>query len=72
MFPVRCFSCNKCIAPLHEKYMNKLASGQTPEQALNELNIVRYCCRRMFLSHVDLEERLLKVKSDNKTTISTE
>lgn len=28
--------------------------------ALNELQLKRYCCRRMVLTHVDLIEKLLK------------
>lgn len=28
--------------------------------AIDELNLQRYCCRRMILTHVDLIEKLLK------------
>jgi len=27
-------------------------------ETLNKLNITRYCCRRMFISHVDLSEKI--------------
>jgi DNA-directed RNA polymerase I, II, and III subunit RPABC5 len=29
-------------------------------QALDELGLSRYCCRRMLLTHVDLIEKLLR------------
>ena len=33
--------------------------GHAPSDALNELQLKRYCCRRMVLTHVDLIEKLL-------------
>ena len=30
-----------------------------PAQALDEVGLERYCCRRMLLTHVDLIEKLL-------------
>jgi DNA-directed RNA polymerase subunit N (RpoN/RPB10) len=31
----------------------------TPEgQVLNELNLTRYCCRKHFLTHTDLNQRV--------------
>ncbi|MEM2176892.1 MAG: DNA-directed RNA polymerase subunit N [Archaeoglobaceae archaeon] len=50
-FPIRCFSCGAVIAHLYPKYLELLKSGKTPKQALDELKIQRYCCRRMFLTH---------------------
>lgn len=36
-------------------------------EALDDLGLTRYCCRRMILTHVDLIEKLLKyVPSANK------
>lgn len=32
-------------------------------EALDELNLKRYCCRRMVLTHVDLIEKLLQYSS---------
>ena len=52
-FPVRCFTCGAVIGHLYEDY-TKLAKEKSPEVALDELGVDRYCCRRMFLSHVDI------------------
>lgn len=44
--------------------LNKaLAWGLTEDanrQALDDLGLTRYCCRRMLLTHVDLIEKLLR------------
>jgi hypothetical protein len=39
--------------------------------AMDELQLKRYCCRRMIMTHVDLIEKLLKYESsDNPFTPS--
>lgn len=38
---------------------------------MDELQLKRYCCRRMIMTHVDLIEKLLKYdSSDNFLTLS--
>lgn len=58
-FPVRCFTCGAVIGHLYESY-KKLEKEKTPDVALDELGINRYCCRRMFLSHVNIVDTLVK------------
>jgi DNA-directed RNA polymerase subunit N len=58
-FPVRCFSCGKVIGHLWEKYKKKVNEKESPEKVLNELGLERYCCRRMFISHVELIEDII-------------
>jgi DNA-directed RNA polymerase subunit N len=53
LFPIRCFSCGKPIGHLWEKYKKLLESGKSPAEALDSLGVRRYCCRRMFISHVE-------------------
>jgi DNA-directed RNA polymerase I, II, and III subunit RPABC5 len=36
-----------------------LKNDYVEKDALDELGLVRYCCRRMLLTHVDLIEKLL-------------
>ncbi len=62
MFPVRCFTCGAVIAHLWEEYKKKLEEGKTPKEALDELGIERYCCRRMFLTHKSIIEEISKFK----------
>ncbi len=51
MFPVRCFTCGAVIAHYWDEYSKKLEEGKSPKEALDELGIDRYCCRRMFLTY---------------------
>ena len=52
LIPVRCFTCGKVVSDLYGKYKEKLKEGKTPDKAMDELGMDRYCCRRMFVSHV--------------------
>jgi DNA-directed RNA polymerase subunit N len=62
MFPVRCFTCGKVIGHLWEDYQSRLDDGKSPREALNELGIERYCCRRMFLTYRSVIKEISKFK----------
>lgn len=59
-FPIRCFTCGAIIGDLYEQYKNSLKAKSTAEETLNSMGIDRYCCRRMFISHVDLMQGISK------------
>ncbi|TYJ55339.1 DNA-directed RNA polymerase I, II, and III subunit rpabc5 [Cryptococcus floricola] len=59
IIPVRCFSCGKVIGNLWDSYLELLAAGVDEGEAMDKLQLKRYCCRRMVLTHVDLIEKLL-------------
>jgi DNA-directed RNA polymerase subunit N (RpoN/RPB10) len=59
IIPVRCFTCGKVIGNKWEAYLEKLANSMSEGEAMSELKLTRYCCRRMLLTHVDLIEKLL-------------
>eukprot|EP00873_Tetraselmis_striata_P017502 jgi/Tetstr1/437766/TSEL_026420.t1 len=59
IIPVRCFTCGKVIGNKWDTYLELLKAGYTEKEALNALNLDRYCCRRMVMTHVDLIEKLL-------------
>ena len=73
IFPIRCFTCGKVIADKWEEYARASKKNETDEEAtkpnikgfhshngkiLDELQINKICCRRMFLTHVDLVETI--------------
>ena len=61
IIPVRCFTCGKVIASLWLSYLKMLEEGKDPEEALNLLDMRRMCCRRMFLTQVELIDELISV-----------
>lgn len=56
MFPVRCYTCNAVLAHEWPRYQQELRDGTPAVQILRDRGIDRMCCRRMFLSHVDLTD----------------
>jgi len=54
IIPIRCFSCGKPIAHLWEDFKKRKEAGENPKKVLDELGLDRYCCRAVFLGHVDL------------------
>ncbi|KAL6658508.1 hypothetical protein ACP70R_004094 [Stipagrostis hirtigluma subsp. patula] len=59
IIPVRCFTCGKVIGDKWDQYLDFLEADYTEGDALDALDLVRYCCRRMLMTHVDLIEKLL-------------
>ncbi|KAL9264217.1 DNA-directed RNA polymerases II, IV and V subunit 10-like protein, partial [Drosera capensis] len=59
IIPVRCFTCGKVIGDKWLEYLDLLDSNYSEAEALDSLQLVRYCCRRMIMTHVDLIEKLL-------------
>jgi DNA-directed RNA polymerase subunit N len=53
IIPVRCITCGKPVGGLWEKFKEKVARGQNAGKVLDELGLERYCCRSLFLTHVD-------------------
>lgn len=63
LIPIRCMSCGKVVADKWEAYKKELASGKSPKKALDELGLTRYCCRSLFLTHVDMIDELSRFKA---------
>ena len=59
LIPVRCFTCGNLIADKFEDYQTKLKAGEDPEKVLNDLQINRYCCRRMLLTTVGTIQQVI-------------
>ena len=60
IIPVRCFSCGKVIGDKWEDFSRKVKAGEDPKLVLDSLEVTRYCCRRMLLSHVEIVDEILK------------
>ncbi len=54
IIPIRCFSCGKPVAHLWEEYTERLSKEENRKKIMDDLGLKRYCCRTLFLAHVDL------------------
>ena len=63
IIPVRCFTCGKVVADkwrAYESRTNGSGSEDTKDtkedkaKVLDDLNLKRICCRRMFIANVDV------------------
>ncbi|MFH0832890.1 MAG: DNA-directed RNA polymerase subunit N [Candidatus Aenigmatarchaeota archaeon] len=63
IIPVRCISCGKPVGGLWEKFKDRIANGEEPAKVLDELGISKYCCRSLFLTHVDLLGKVAKFRA---------
>lgn len=62
MIPIRCFSCGKPVAHLWETFCKRVENGEDRKKVLDELGLERYCCRALFLGHVDLVDTVGEFK----------
>ncbi len=62
MVPIRCFSCGKVLGQAYEEFIERVKKGESPDDVLNDLKIIKYCCRRMIFSQADLIDEFMKYK----------
>ena len=60
LFPVRCPTCGAVIGDKWEPFLERVKAGEDPEKVLDDLGVKRYCCRRVFISHVDLIDEMVR------------
>jgi DNA-directed RNA polymerase subunit N len=62
IIPIRCLSCGKPVGHLHKKYVEETGKGKSPKEVMDKLGLTRYCCRALFLGHVDLLDTVAQFK----------
>ena len=62
IIPIRCMSCGKPVAHLWEDFKERVESGEDRKKVLDDLGLERYCCRAMFMGHVDLIDTVAEFK----------
>jgi len=63
IIPVRCFSCGKVVGHLYEDFKKRVEGGEDPKKVFDDLGMDRYCCRSLFLGHVDLIKKISAFKT---------
>ena len=64
IIPIRCWSCGKPIAQVWEEYEERSKKGESKKDILDDLGLDRYCCRAMFLGHIDLIDTVAQFKKN--------
>lgn len=62
IIPVRCFTCGKVLGHLWDDYKKRVAKNEDSGKILTELGLKRFCCRQLFLGHVDLLKEVAQFK----------
>ena len=62
IIPMRCWSCGKPISHLWQQFSERVAKGETKKEVLDDLGLERYCCRSVFLGHVELMDTASEFK----------
>lgn len=60
MVPVRCFSCGSLVGDKWGKFAERVKNGEDPAKVLDDLRVIRYCCRRMLLSNNEVIDEVLR------------
>lgn len=58
IIPVRCITCGRPISHKWDKYAEGVSKGKAPKKMLDELGVKSYCCRNMFLTHMELIDEI--------------
>ena len=65
LIPVRCWSCHKVIAHKYDEFKDAVEEGEDRE-GLRQAWIPLYCCRRMFVGHIDLIDEVAPFSIDRQ------
>jgi len=55
-------SCGKPISHLYEQYVERVKKGEDRKKVMDSLGLERYCCRALFLGHLDLIDTVAQFK----------
>lgn len=47
-------ACGKPVGHLWEEFKERVQGGEERKKVMDDLDLERYCCRALFLGHVDL------------------
>jgi len=53
IIPMRCLTCGKPVSHLWEEFKERSEREDDKKKILDDLGLERYCCRGLFIGHVD-------------------
>ncbi len=62
IIPIRCMTCGKPVGHLWDEFKSEVKKGRNAKNTLDRLGLERYCCRSLFLTHVDLIKKVNEFK----------
>ena len=68
MEAIRCFTCGKVVGGKHAKF-RQLIQTISHEEAMNQIGLHRYCCRRMMMTSVDIVSKVNDYNQVHNTMI---
>lgn len=62
LIPIRCLSCGRPVGGMFEKFRQRVAGGEPAGKVLDDLGLKSYCCRALFMTHVDTLDKIAKFR----------
>ena len=62
IIPVRCMTCGKPVGQYWEEFKKRTGKGEDPKKVLDGFGVDRYCCRSLFMTHVDMTASIGKFR----------
>ena len=62
IIPMRCMSCGKPVAHLWDEYKDRTSKGEKAKTVMDDLKLERFCCRGLFMGHIDLLDTVARFK----------
>lgn len=62
IIPIRCVSCGKPVGHLWEEFKKRVEDGEERKEVMDSLGLERYCCKSLFMGHVDLLDEISRFK----------
>lgn len=64
IIPTRCFTCGKVISDTWDEFKDRTEDGEDAGDVMDDLGLERYCCRTVYVSHVDLLPEVAQFKKE--------
>jgi len=58
LIPIRCFSCNNILGDKYQKYQEQQKDGKNTKEILDDLNLHKYCCRTIMMTHINMIKKI--------------